>query len=332
MTDILDGKFILNGILNKDITRVKSGSSPSIGMEISINGEIYFGKMFFKSIPIGVIEGLIYEEKVYSQIVSKLSESSPNFVKYIKTVEIPINLPIQISSDAQKLYIELVTQLIDKVYKTDRFSGYYRRDFLESGLIVIITKFHKIPDLFNYLKQNKISEDDQQSIFCQIVLSLVLMSDYKLMHNDLHTSNILCEKLSYPTTLVYNINNDLVTISNCNYIIYIFDWDLVYSPSLGNNIKLETLKRYGITNNFDERFDLFTIMCMLLKIFTGYKFHRFILEISPNFKDIEDKIDKQGFQCRLLDLLKKDAFAFEDNLLDNVIKNPYLSPIEFNKN
>lgn len=98
----------------------------------------------------------------------------------------------------------------------------------------------------------------------QLLCVLRIMQNLQLKHGDFHTSNVLIEEVKEPVILSYVIAGIVYTFPT-RYIVKVFDWDLSYQESLGNNEKLNNsiCKQYGICNIWDSSFDFLTVFCMI---------------------------------------------------------------------
>ena len=134
-----------------------------------------------------------------------------------------------------------------------------------NDLIVIITK-HDInkKSLREWLQQEYISMDDidkkifMDDILFQIAYTLLVFQDFGIIHNDLHTGNIMIAHTSVPSNLRYDIDSDTSVQRSSRYSVSIgnFSRGSKVSTSLESNTLLNTLlessncKRFGECNEF----------------------------------------------------------------------------------
>lgn len=238
-----------------------------IGISIS---ETLFGELIssYNSIPISIkifpddntdinILGLHYEVNVYKKIMSQIISHnySPNFVGYIasscchKNDVIPY---ISISEikyhpnnffDTHTSYCLLITEQIGN----GAYFGYNN--------ILPVRSFTSI--------SKELSDLDFQMVLFQVVYGIELLQRFRIVHNDLHTNNILIMILPEKVRMKFTINNTSYIIYT-KYIPYIFDWDWSYCESLGDNPKLNSPTIHtDIIKGFSEKRDLYTLLCTL---------------------------------------------------------------------
>ena len=180
------------------------------------------------------ILGLKYEALVYQFIMTNIIETkvSPNFVSFVAYGCCPDS----------KCYL-----MTEKVGSGVQFGKdeHFPVDTL-SALYPIITLNSKYQILF------------------QIVYSLEAMARLKMMHNDLHTINILVMRMNEPITLKYIVDNRTFVIKT-KYIPYIYDWDLGFVEELGNNSKINDFytNDINVDNSFNPIRDAYTLFCYL---------------------------------------------------------------------
>lgn len=316
---------ILRDIVLGNATMIPTGASPSIGYKLRTTNHVYFCKIFFKN-PKDCLDiiGLRYEEKVYSTIVPRLTKQSPNFVRYVATFEIN---PDKVSDPEEiKVYLKLVNYLKAKSISDcgDSFDVFQK----SAGLTVVVCEsVEGSKQLGDFLSKNQLTEIEIRQIVCQLVISLTLLNEQGLMHNDLHLNNILVKEVN--KDLIYLISGKSLVIPDVRYQIYIFDWDYAFSKELGDNPKIDSVKKFGITNDLDQRFDLFIALCNLTD-FVRYDsgFVNFINSISDDWVSVVSETNK-NFHCRLPNKKIRDlAFAHpEEDLLVDMLRSDYFRDI-----
>lgn len=179
------------------------------------------------------IQGLKYEARLYKQIMDDIIDKnlSPNFVSYVAfgCCEVP---------NACFLITEKVG------------SGAY---FGQPKLFPVYT----LSSVFD-----RMTSADQSKVLFQIIYALALLNIFKIVHNDLHTGNVLVMILDAPVKLKF-IVKEISYLIETKYIPYLYDWDLSYSEQLGENEKLHSLQEFNITNTLDSYRDLYTLFCYL---------------------------------------------------------------------
>lgn len=121
--------------------------------------------------------------------------------------------------------------------------------------------------LREFVKNHKNNHTLLQKIYFQLLYTLAILEEYKIMHNDLHGDNVLVEEYKTPVTFQYTLRfGDIVKSVNftTKYIPYIFDWDHAYVQELGDNymndLNIDGIYQ-GILNRFTPKFDLYTLLC-----------------------------------------------------------------------
>lgn len=329
----IDGNTVLEGIHDKTNKIVGVGSSPTVGIILNINGEKYFAKGYLNAATENLEctdeLGVDYEAKIYEKIIPKLSKLSPNFINSV------CNTTIFDGDNANQknAYDKLINILLGKSCYLEN-----EEEIKKKGINLIVTQY--IPNSVPLKGFNKkLTSRDIQTIVAQVVINLIFMENIKLAHNDIHLGNILIEELPVETMLVYNIpcksqesynsgNSLNLSIPNVRYKIYLFDWDVAFSPEIGVNHKIadEFYTDLGIKNQYDSRFDLFTFLCTMRVKFTDRKFANFLDKISPDFDRIFHEVEKVGFHCRLQNpFLLDDSFtATQRDVLAKTLSTKYL--------
>lgn len=331
MSFAINSNNLMSLIKTKQFQFISTNSaSPTLLCKGIYNGEEYMCKMFISD-PIteesnmkrcSDILGLKYETKVYELVSKSISKISPNFLK-------PAQILNMKESDILSGNISVYNQIYS--YLESSYLDKTKCDVNSKDMTVIITPMVKGNSLNYYL--DVLTVEDLQQIMAQIVISLMIMGSVfgidnptltpsvssVLMHNDLHTGNILLEKLPYSQDIIYKYptESDGFKIKDSNYKVIIFDWDFSYSPMLNDNPKLTDsfCDNMGICNQYDQLFDFFTICCVirdsLTKIATQNRsripildsFKQFFYPImgmsSLEINQVFQSINKYGFSCRL---------------------------------
>lgn len=233
--------------------------------------------------------GLLYELEVYKFVTQNiyLSLRSPNF---LPLYGYSINCPI-------KKYPKDIIKKLSQYYGYDISQPIYDKNL---GIDAIFTenlgqnglKVTTLRDLFEQ-PENKFSPRERSNVFFQLIFALSVMERFKMMHNDLHSGNVLVLKLPSYTIMKF-VYNDKEQYIKTRYVPYIFDWDLSYVECLGKNIFLEKdhCAEFGVCNSFDPYFDLYTVTCdlWLNKNVTGF-------------------ITYEGYESNVLEYLETPMFA-----------------------
>jgi hypothetical protein len=302
---------------------IPTDASQSVGFKININTKDLFGKAYFwdaLSFPNNEdctdIASLDYERRVYSEIIADMSNGCPNFVQYAGSSFINKTNTVGYATLSGALEA-----------KKDKHGNLCPLD-MNKGIMVFFTEFIPNPKKFKEYEDTPEFSD----IGLQVILSLLFMKQAGLQHNDLHTNNIMIEPLPQSTSLVYNLpNGENYTLENITMRVCMFDWDFAYSTQLGPNPKIvKYFENVGIQNEFDERFDIFTFLCMVMEVSKDDNFNQAVLSIIPDInemrKDIDDAPKWKSFFCRLM-----NDPSFRDlvpsRVLERLIRTPYFQSV-----
>jgi serine/threonine protein kinase len=215
------------------------------------------------------IKGLEYERRIYKSITPILSKYSPNIVEYVDSTSCSWKEFIK-SINENKLETEFMNKQTFGEF-SDLQKLYTSYEDIEnkrnSKVVTVVTKRDKNISSLHKVLSSDIPEKEVLNILFQIMYNLTLFEDFKLMHNDLHTNNILVVIQDQPVKLCYMYDNSLYTVKT-KYVIKFFDWDLSYMERLGLNEKIEDdfWRNIGIKNEFKSKFDLFTVLCYFNKL------------------------------------------------------------------
>jgi serine/threonine protein kinase len=219
----------------------------------------------------GSIGGLLYEAEMYKKVLQIAWSYSPNFVSFlgfgccklsnIKTYTDSASWDV-LQTKMKDYYQDLLPFRISRDLKIDQNT--------ETCLLVTEKAGNgayfgqpdaSVTDLTSVWKE--LPEPDRHVVLFQIIYSLEVMSRFKIMHNDFHPGNILLARFSKPIVFTFIVGKKMFRI-NTVYVPYFFDWDFGYTASLGPNPKIDDeMKDLGIYNNFNPKFDLYTLACYL---------------------------------------------------------------------
>lgn len=217
------------------------------------------------------IQGIKYEARVYGDIINAIlvKNQSPNFIGLLGYGECNY---FQTNKDDKK-FNQLKGDLYKKAskwgledYQDEKGGSMSNQLSKEKKLGILITNKPK-GELFTLteLYERNISHKSKIIILFQIIYSLAVMQQYRLVHNDLHPGNILVSVLDQEVEYVYVYKGKVFKIKT-RYIPYLFDWDLAYSDFLGDNPKIESdyfCKDMNICNRFSKKMDIYILLCYL---------------------------------------------------------------------
>lgn len=275
------------------------------------------------------IDGLEYESKVYSELISEFTEDeiSPNFVEYVDRGEIEF-IEFLDTFYAGQFDTSNDDDLIDGLYiMAEKFKKNSLKNFFELQdheskyrLLQCYMKYVRIGYLVtkrvvgveNNLEKVSVSqvlsEDEIKEILFQLFFTLYLMETVKLQHNDMHYGNILIENLPERRNINYVVEGKSFVVKT-KYLLRVYDWDFAYvdDPYFGPNKKLNNklATEAGVLNEFVENYDYFQIMCNLLLDCSYTKTERNLVSVCKTriFHDLFSDLIKKG-------ILKVDADGF----------------------
>jgi hypothetical protein len=131
--------------------------------------------------------------------------------------------------------------------------------------------------LDTFFHQTTVALDEFASIVFQIFHAVYVMVKHGINHNDIHSGNMLVDKLKKPICLEYEANKKKIKFLT-KYIVKIFDWDLSNSSAKVNPSFLEKEiefanqrnkyfpAEHGANNIFHPKRDLYTVICALHQV------------------------------------------------------------------
>lgn len=236
------------------------------------------------------VASLLYELKVYEGL-RQLSRAVPHFVQLVA----PYTYQDQdIPKTTKKLFKELEqdSQSDPKYLKyhftvSTRVEGPSLETFLSVRRPTIVIK----------------------SVLFQLLFCLHAMNMLGFQHNDLHFQNVLVKIPPECDSGTYYVENRVFKVPIVAKV-YIYDFDLSACAQCGPNTGLDTFgfcKKFGVCNERNPRFDLFTIMSYIEDI--NVQFDPEIIKII-NFALGQEKIE-QKFDFRMCDLQGNECHAFK---------------------
>jgi hypothetical protein len=234
------------------------------------------------------VEGLTYETKIYRYIVTPLVDLGicPNFIRFL-------------GSGIMCSYDNLYNMLLNNYYKSNKkvspekiakklkrsinnnILNYQDKNFsLDDSRKYSIENNYEINDLYfdinltetfdnatsfhDILRKPDIQERNIYNILFQIFAACYSMSLSKMIHNDLHSGNIMVRTLNQPKTLVYFINNKKYVLK-VKYFVHIYDFDRAYAQRLGDNEGVKLYDVFSQNNEVIDNKDMLKILCSIYK-------------------------------------------------------------------
>lgn len=206
--------------------------------------------------------GLDYEVKVYRDIIKPLIETNicPNFIKFLGSgkncsfhnVATMISGPLNDAKIVKAFHGNTIRILkgekrksINEVYNINEL-----KKFVEITSHVDVVKYFTYNILANeviksgtvtmsrFLYNKNTDKTIISTVLFQALAACYAMSCSKMVHNDLHLSNIYVEPLEKTTRMNYIYGGDLYTFET-DYIIKVFDFDRAYVKRFGENPLLD---------------------------------------------------------------------------------------------
>jgi hypothetical protein len=303
------------------------------------------------------IYGLEYELNVYRKIIRPIIDQGicPNFIRYlgsgvrcsyndllnilkngsdinekILNKNLTRNILFILNKKRKRPSILMETEINNKWDYVNNINSNTQYNLIVNEVISKDTRtFSNILD--NEMPNGEILEETWKIIF-QIVVACYTMSLSKMVHNDLHTSNIYVEKIQ-PTKITYIINNKSYTFITENKAM-IYDFDRAYVESLGENIKVENENELCTSNSqcniFISNKDMMKFFSYVYKD-SNKNMKKKIVNILGKNEESKKRINKvynsdNGYWLRddseniWTDEIYK-TFNTAEKILENVIKN-----------
>jgi hypothetical protein len=234
------------------------------------------------------VEGLTYESKIYKYIVTPLVDYNicPNFIRFLGngTMCSYDNLYNMLHDNyykdnkkisPEKIKKKLKRNIINNILSYDneninfdesqkyQTENNYELDELQFDITLTETYDHSMS--FNdILRKPDIQERNINNILFQIFVACYSMSLTKMIHNDLHSGNIMVRSLDKPKILVYFINNRKYVLK-VKYFVHIYDFDRAYAGRLGDNESLKMYNVFSQDNELIENKDMMKLLCSVYK-------------------------------------------------------------------
>jgi len=188
--------------------------------------------------------------------------------------------------------------------ETELFTNKYGYIVTGPSINDINKEFNKVTSLRSFIDNNyKLYEDNVWEIICQIAVACYLMNLSDLVHNDLHSDNILVYAYKNPRNIQYNLgtkNKPYYIRISTPYVIKIFDFDrsnMRIEKSRNDNSFTSSMIASGQDNLFIEMKDLVKSLCYLPETKTFNK-AKLLLRSLAHFSEYKRLLDKDCFYTR----------------------------------
>jgi hypothetical protein len=176
---------------------------------------------------------LQYEANVYKYITDNiiLNNISPNFIPLLTSNKCGVENVRRSMNELDPFTRK--DELNDKFDVLERmFSGINLSFILTGSSESIMT----VTDFFRMIMKRTVvlTRHDYTSIMFQFFYALYVLHEFRIVHNDNHTNNMLIQLLPAPVTLDIMVGSFNVKFST-KYIVKFFDWDRSFCQGVGKN-------------------------------------------------------------------------------------------------
>ena len=261
------------------------------------------------------VQGLTYETNVYKSIITPLVDYNicPNFIrmigsgklcKYDDLFQILKNnyyskndKIISVEKIRKRLNRSIINNILN--YEHDNIS------FDESVKASVETKYdlddlifdvnltetyEKTISFHELLNSDYVQELNIFNILFQIFAACYSMSLSKMVHNDLHTGNIMLRPLKKPKILTYIIEGKKY-ILKVYYFVHIYDFDRSYVEQLGDNKVLNLYDVYSQNNEYVDNKDVLKLLCSVYKYTQNFLYLKCLTNDKKHFTKLVELYD-----------------------------------------
>lgn len=288
------------------------------------------------------VQGLTYETNVYKSIITPLVDYNicPNFIrmigsgtlcKYDDLFQILKNnyyskndKTVSIQKIRKRLNRSITNNILN--YEHDNIS------FDESVKASIETKYDLDDLIFDVnltetyddtisfhslLSSDYVQDLNIFNILFQIFAACYSMSLSKMVHNDLHTGNIMIRPLKKPKILTYIIEGNKY-ILKVYYFVHIYDFDRAYVQQLGDNKVLTLYDVYSQNNEYVDNKDVLKLLCSVYKYTQNFMYLKCLTDNKKHFTQLVELYDLDK-RCNFqLKKYKPVDSSFFDNYNDTL--------------
>ena len=302
------------------------------------------------------VQGLTYETNVYKYIITPLVDYNicPNFIrmigsgtlcKYDDLFKILKNnyygksdKTVSVEKIRKRLNRSITNNILN--YEHDNIS------FDESVKASVETKYDLDDLIFDVnltetyentisfhelLNSDYVQELNIFNILFQIFAACYSMSLSKMVHNDLHTGNIMIRPLKTPKVLTYIIEGNKY-ILKVYYFVHIYDFDRAYVQQLGDNKVLTLYDVYSQNNEYVDNKDVLKLLCSVYKYTQNSIYLKCLTDNKKHFTQLVElyDLDKRcNFQLKKYKPVKSSFFYnYNDTLTIIKCLSEYLPKID----
>jgi hypothetical protein len=173
----------------------------------------------------------------------------------------------------------------------------------------VVTKKYKLT--LRELIMEKPSLSILKSILFQVLYTVAALENAGLQHNDLHLSNIFLELRVDIPSITYKVQ-DMEFVVDCPYFARLYDWNYsTRGPLTNSSLDTTTCPKYGICNNINSRFDVYTFLQFLEDYIVPSEVRKFI--------NICTKRQFETIIHRMCYLQNETCVPFEADMPENVM-------------
>lgn len=193
---------------------------------------------------------------------------------------------------------QYTTSLVFPISKMTKSNG--------GGPTILETKRISGMSLDEFLSLNP---DKWKPVLLQLCLCLEVLRDCGIMHNDLHSKNILVQDADRRSpNLTFRLSSTDVELSRCNYQVHIIDWDRASAIAHGiRNPSLDSQHlclQFGQCNTFTPAYDFF-------KCLYNFRAHTGVWEhvlgaLLQSTRDRNRNIVNQMFRTKVFDSFQEE--------------------------
>lgn len=252
-------KKILRNKKNKDTLSYFDMKTLAAGIEGTVYKSKFLRPKFFTE-PVAIkiidIKNVVHEKSASTKFLTENQE------EIYKMFELEKRDPL-----FNEVYIYTLTNQLIFQNICPHFIENYTWEFPRSDkLFYLFNEYVNGRDMYNFISEEH-SDDLWFNILFQLMVGIICYRKYfNMVHCDLHTGNILLQKVKPGGYWVYTINNKTYYLPNLGYICIINDFGFAWIPGKIQVDWLYDEKLRYMTQNGKEFYDLaYFLQCLTLK-------------------------------------------------------------------